>query len=413
MAAAFPIDAVRAQFPALTASPDAVFLDNPAGTQVPAQVIDAVSDCFRQSFANLGGAFPTSKRADALVARAHAQAALFCNASSPREIALGASMTELTYALSRALARGFRPGDEILVTSMDHEANVSPWIQVAEDFDLTLRKVRFDETTWRIEPRALAEALSPRTRLVALNHASNLTGAINDVAALSSLAKEAGALVYVDAVQAAPHILTDVQALGCDFLVCSAYKFFGPHISLLWGREALLESLPAERLRCGPTGAAEKFERGTVQMELQAGLSAAIDYMIGLGHNLDATADQRAALAGAFAAARHYEEGLARSLIDGLANLPGITIHGPTDLQAMQGRVPTVSLTAEKSSCRALAQGLAEQGIQAWSGHNYAYEIAQQLGLDMVDGVLRLGIAHYNSAAEVERTLAAVEMLTR
>lgn len=413
MAAAFPIDAVRAQFPALMASPDAVFLDNPAGTQVPNQVIDAVSDCFRNAYANLGGAFTTTLRADALVERAHAQAALFCNANSPREVAIGASMTELTYALSRALARGFRPGDEILITSMDHEANVSPWIQVAEDFDLTLRKIRFDETSWRIEPEALAEQLSARSRLVALNYASNLTGAINDVAALSAVAKAAGALVYVDAVQAAPHIATDVQALGCDFLVCSAYKFFGPHISILWGRESLLAGLPAERLRCGPTGPAAKFERGTVQMELQAGLSAAIDYMTALGQSLDATAAPRAALTTAFTAARSYEETLVRPLIDGLANLPGITIHGPTDLQALEGRVPTVSFTSDKVSCTDLAQGLADQHIYAWSGHNYAYEIAQQLGLDMTDGVLRLGIAHYNTAAEIERTVEAVATLTR
>ncbi len=407
----FPIDHLRALFPALTSAPESIFLDNPAGTQVPDKVIQAVTDCYRDAYANLGGSFSTSKRAGALVERAHGQAALFCNAASVREIALGASMTELTYALSRALARGFRPGDEILVTSMDHEANVSPWIQVAEDFELTIKTLRFDETSWLIEPEALADALTPRTRLLALNYASNLTGAVNDVAALSAVAREAGVLVYVDAVQSAPHILTDVQALGCDFLACSAYKFFGPHLSLLWGRESLLDSLPAERLRCGPTGPAEKFERGTPQIELQAAFSAAIDYMIDLGQHLDATATPRAALAKAFEASRAYEEALMRRLIDGLASLPGITIRGPSDLQALEARVPTVSLTSDRVASRVLAEGLAARGIHAWSGHNYAFEIARQLGLDMEDGVLRLGIAHYNTLDEIERSLEAVAEL--
>ncbi len=411
MVSAFPIDAVRARFPALAANPASVFLDNPAGTQVPDLVIEAVAEAYRSACANLGGAFPTTLAAGALVERAHAQAALFCGAETPEEIAIGASMTELTYALSRALARGFRPGDEILVTSMDHEANVSPWMQVARDFGLTLKKLRFDPESWRIEPAALEAALGPRTRVVALNYASNLTGAINPVAELTRIAKEAGALVYVDAVQAAPHLLTDVQALGCDFLVASAYKFFGPHISFLWGRKALLESLPAERLRCGPEGPAEKFERGTPQIELQAGLSAAVDYMVWLGESLGGGGDPRSALAAAFAGARTYEEELARRLIDGLAAIPGITLYGPGDLQAMERRVPTVSITSDRRSCRDLAAGLAARQVYAWSGHNYAYEIAQQLELDMTDGVLRLGIAHYNTEAEVDRTLEALESL--
>ncbi len=408
----FPIDAVRARFPALRANDAAVFLDNPAGTQVPDQVIDAVSHCYREAFANLGGRFRTSLAADEIIARAHRLAATFCGAASEREIAIGASMTELTYQLARVLARGWKEGDEVVVTTMDHEGNVSPWLRVADDFGLKVREVRFDEVSWRIEPDALSAALGARTKLVALNYASNLSGAVNDVKGLSALAKKAGALVYVDAVQFAPHDLLDVGALGCDFLVCSAYKFFGPHISLLWGREALLDSLAAERLRCGPTGPAEKFERGTPQMELQAGLAAAIDYLCWLGREVGGAATPREELAAAFAAARDYETDLARRLIEGLTALPGIVVRGPTDLQRMDLRVPTVSFTSERVSNREIAAGLAEREIYAWSGHNYAYGIAQQLGLDMEDGVLRLGIAHYNTDAEIARTLEAVEALT-
>ncbi len=413
MSQLFPIDQVRARFPALQANKSAVFLDNPAGTQVPGEVIDAVSDCYRDAFANLGGSFRTSLAADEIIVRTHRLAAAFCGAASEREIAIGASMTELTYQLARVMARGWQAGDELVVTTMDHEGNVSPWLQVASDFGLTVREVRFDATSWRIEPEPFKAALSERTKLVALNYASNLSGAINDVKGLTAIAKKAGALVYVDAVQFAPHDLIDVAALSCDVLVCSAYKFFGPHISLLWGREDLLDSLAAERLRCGPTGPGEKFERGTPQIELQAGLAGAIDYLCWLGREVGGDGSPREALAAAFAAARDYEADLARRLIEGLTGLPGITVQGPTDLQRMDLRVPTISFTSDRISNRQLAAGLAEQDIYAWSGHNYAYGIAQQLGLDMEDGVLRLGIAHYNTDEEIARTLEAVAALTK
>jgi len=412
MTDSFPLAAVRAAFPALRANPGCVYLDNPAGTQVPDGVIEAVADCYRRSYANLGGAFATSRSADAIVARAHERAALFVGAASAEEIAIGASMTELTYHLARSLVRDLQPGDEILVTSMDHEGNVSPWLQAAADVDVKVTTLRFDRATWRVEPEGLAAALGPRTRVLALTCASNLTGAVNDLARLVPLARDAGVLTYLDAVQFAPHALIDVAALGCDFLVCSAYKFFGPHISLLWGRRPLLDRLQAERLRCGPTGPGEKFERGTPQIELQAGLAAAVDYLCWLGRQAGAEGDERAALARAYAAAGRHEAGLMRRLIGGLTALPGVRLQGPCDLQDLSGRVPTVSFTSDRVTCRALAAGLAERGIFAWSGHNYAYGIARQLGLDMEDGVLRLGIAHYNSEDEIERTLETVAALT-
>ena len=410
---AFPLAAVRSRFPALAGESPPVFFDNPAGCQLPGSVAEAMAACARESCANLGGYFATSRRAGEIVQQAHADAALLLGAASAGEVALGASMTELTYHVSRACGRMFAAGDEILVTSMDHEGNVSPWLQAAEDFGLTVRWLAFDPDSWRIEPEALRLVLSERTRLLALGCASNLTGSLNHVQSLARIAHEAGVLVYADAVQYAPHRLMDVQALECDFLVFSAYKCFGPHIAALWGREQLLDELPAYRLRCGPQQAAAKFERGTPQVELHAGLSASIDYLLWLGAELGANGGGRPALQAAFAAAQRHEEALAARLLHGLAEIPGATIHGlaGTGAEAMARRVPTVSLTHERVSSRALAQGLAQAGIHAWSGHNYAYGTAEQLGLDMQDGVLRLGLAHYNSMDEVERTLEALRAL--
>ncbi len=403
---AFPIETVRDQFPALRSS--SIFLDNPAGTQVPQRVLDAITDCMTNDCANLGGHFRQSVRSREIMDTAHAKAAMFLGASSPDEIAIGPSMTELTFQISRAIARTCAPGDEIIVTTMEHEGNISPWLIAARDFGLTVRWVAFDEETWRIEPEALAGALTDRTRVVALNYASNMTGSINDVRALTAMAHEAGALVYVDAVQFAPHDLVDVVELDCDFLVCSAYKFFGPHLGILWGREALLRDLAADRLRCGPTGPGGKFERGTPQIELQAGLSASIDHFEWLGRTLGDDGGVRSAIATAFAASREYEHALACHLVDGLKAIDGVSIKGITASNRMYDRVPTISLTCANRSCDSLAAGLARRGINAWSGHNYAFAGAEQLGLDLSDGVLRLGLAHYNSKSEVEVALEAL-----
>ncbi len=403
---AFPIETVRDQFPALRSS--SIFLDNPAGTQVPQRVLDAITDCMTNDCANLGGHFRQSVRSREIMDTAHAKAAMFLGASSPDEIAIGPSMTELTFQISRAIARTCAPGDEIIVTTMEHEGNISPWLIAARDFGLTVRWVAFDEETWRIEPEAFASALTDRTRVVALNYASNMTGSINDVRALTAMAHEAGALVYVDAVQFAPHGLVDVGELGCDFLVCSSYKFFGPHLGILWGREALLRDLAADRLRCGPTGPGGKFERGTPQIELQAGLSASIDHFEWLGRALGDDGSVRSPIATAFAASREYEHALTCHLVDGLKAIDGVSIKGITASNRMYDRVPTISLTCSSRSCDSLAAGLARRGINAWSGHNYAFAGAEQLGLDLSDGVLRLGIAHYNSKSEIE---AALEVL--
>ena len=373
--------------------------------------MEAIARCGRESYANLHGYFPTSERSTQIVRRAHEDAALLLGASSGDEIALGSSMTEITYHVSRALGRMFSPGDEILVTTMDHEGNVSPWLQAAEDFGLVVRWLGFDADSWRIEPEALRLVLSDRTKLLALSFASNLTGSINDVQALTRIAQEAGALVYVDAVQYAPHRPIDVQTLGCDFLVCSAYKFFGPHLGVLWGRQDRLEKIPAYRLRCGPSGAAEKFERGTPQMELQAGLSASVSYLQWLGGELGANVEGRAALETAFTGIHQHEENLTRLLLQGLQEIPGIAICGIKNEKEISRRLPTVSLTHDKHAARKLAQELGRRGVHAWSGHNYAYGMVEQLGLDGEDGVLRLGLVHYNTAQEIERVVKILQEL--
>ena len=408
---AFPVDLVRAQFPAL-ASPSA-FLDNPAGTQVPRQVIEAVAAALAGAASNLGGAFEASRRADAIYEQAHAAMADLLGAASGREIVIGQSMSMLTFQIARSLARAWQPGDEVIVTRMDHEGNVSPWLQVAEERGLAVKWLPFNRETWRIEEEDLAALLTPRTRLLALNYASNLTGSINPVPALTALAKAAGALVYVDAVQFTPHGLVDVRALGCDFLACSSYKFFGPHLGVLWGREEILADLHPYAVRCAPKELPGRHEVGTPQTELFAGLAAAVDYLAWLGAETGAGGTRRQKLAGAYAAATAYEMPLAQELIDGLRRIPRLRVQGIVNSNRLHERVPTVSITHPGHSNKALARALGEQGINVWSGHNYALEVARHLGLDETEGVLRIGLAHYNTAAEVERIVGALQGLMK
>jgi cysteine desulfurase family protein (TIGR01976 family) len=408
----FPIDAVRDAFPALACKSDSrptVFLDNPAGTQVPRQVADAVAGAMLTASSNLGGYFDQSRAAEDIWHRAHEAMADMLGATTAREIVIGPCMTALTLHLSRSIGRELAPGDEIIVTRMDHEGDISPWLHLAQDRALVVKWLPFDRETWRIEPQDLAETLSDRTRVLALNYASNLTGSINDVATLAAMAKKAGALVYVDAVQLAPHRLVDVEQLGCDFLVCSSYKFYGPHLGILWGRSEHLQRLTAYKCRCASDAIPEKFELGTPQTELLAGLTATVDYLAWLGTALGASGDRRARIAAAYEAADHYERGLTVQLIDGLRALDGTTIHGISNSNRMSERVPTISLTHERLQPAVMAEALGKQGICVWSGHNYAYEPVRHLGLDEDSGVLRIGLAHYNTAAEVERALGVLE----
>ncbi|TPI83233.1 cysteine desulfurase-like protein [Mesorhizobium sp. B2-8-9] len=407
----FPIEAVRGRFPALSLADDGrrrIYLDNPAGTQVPLTVADAVSRCLLTTNANLGGFFETTVAAQKVVDAAHAAMADFLNASSVEEIVIGANMTTLTYHMSRTLGRTMKPGDEIIVTRMDHEGNVSPWLQLAEDLGLVVHFLPFDERSWQVEEAALKGLLSEKTRLVALNYASNLTGSINRVKALTAIAKQAGALVYVDAVQFAPHGLIDVQALGCDFLICSAYKFFGPHMGILWGRRDVIDALQPYKCRCSSNVLPERFELGTPQIELMAGLTAAIDYFADLGAAAGESGSRRQRIAKAFEVSFAYENTLARQLIEGLSSIEGLVIHGIIDLERLAERVPTVSFTVEGIAPETIVRQMNAENIFVWSGHNYAWEVVHQLGIPAEQGVVRIGIAHYNTAAEIEETLESV-----
>ena len=405
----FPVELVRSEFPALNTA--SVFLDNPAGTQVPRPVIEAVSGAMAGAASNTGGYFQASLDADAIYGAAHEAMAELLGGTSGREIVIGQSMTMLTFQIARSLGRSWHPGDEIIVTRMDHEGNVSPWLRMAEDRGLTVRWLPFNRDTWRIETEDLRPLLSSKTRLLALNYASNLTGSVNPVAELTKLAKEAGALVYVDAVQFVPHGLAEATKLGCDFLACSSYKFFGPHLGVLWGRESLLSEMYAYGVRCGPQELPGRHELGTPQTELFAGLAAVTGYLVWLGEQTGATGSRRDKIKGAYQAAMDYERPLTQYLIDELLRIPGVQVQGITRADRLHERVPTVSITHLRHRSSSLAQALGAQGINVWSGHNYAYELAKYLGLDEAEGVLRIGLAHYNTAAEVERIVNSLQSL--
>ncbi len=412
----FPVERVRAEFPSLSITDGGrprIYLDNPAGTQVPGRVAEAAARCLIETNANLGGYFVTSRLAEDAIETARSRVMQFLGAASTREIIVGPSMTSLTFRLSRALARRWQPGDEIVVTRMDHDGNISPWLAAAADRGLTVRWLDYDRDSWRIEPEALDRALSRRTRLVALNYASNLTGSINDVRTLVKRIHDAGALAYVDAVQFAPHGYVDVAQLNCDFLACSSYKFFGPHLGIVYGREALLEELEAYKVRPATNDLPWRFELGTPQIELFAALGAAIAYYEWLGEQLGATGDARAKIQAAFAGAVAWEESLAQRLIAGLQRIGDLSIFGITDPRQGAHRVPTVSFVHERISTDEIAKALAERNIFVWSGNNYALELVRSLGLNEEAGVVRIGAAHYNTPAEIDVTLEALEAYVR
>ena len=414
---------IRSEFPALArraAGENIIFLDNPGGTQVPRTVVEAIGDCLVNKNANLGGPFSTSLQAEKVVHEAHLAMQDFFNANSPGEIIFGQNMTSLTLHMSRSIGRRLREGDEIILTRMDHDANVSPWLLLARDLGLTVRYLPFEFDSFEFDLAKLEALMSDRTRLVCFNHASNLTGTINDVKAACALARAAGALSYIDSVQYAPHGPIDVQDLGCDLLVCSPYKFFGPHMGVLWGREELLLELEPYKVRPAGDGLPDRFETGTLNHEGMAGVSATIDYLAWIGRDLadpiyrnrhDGSAGRRRDLVAALAFLTDYELPLTQRLIDGLVNLPGVKVQGITNPNALHRRVPTVSFTVEGRHPRSLTEALAEQGIQVWDGHNYAVEATNSLGLTERGGVVRIGLAHYNLVSEIDTTLAALDAI--
>jgi len=410
----FHVSDIRALFPALSQADNGkarIYLDSPAGTQVPASVAKAVADYMLTNSSNQGGHFTTSIRTDEVTQKAHEDAAVFLGARSASEVVIGQSMTSLTFHLSRSICRDFLPGDEIVISRLEHEGNIGPWLEVAKDKDLNIRWVDFDRETWLIEPENLAGVLTDQTKLVCLNYASNMTGSINDITALTRMAHEAGALVFVDAVQLAPHHLVDVQALGCDFLTCSSYKFFGPHLGLLWGKEEVLAALHPYKGRCVSDELPDRFEAGTPQFELLAGLSATVKYFEDLGRWASNSETQRGLIAAAYALTRNYEEPLTNILIDGLLQIPGITVYGITNSNRVHERVPTISIRHDRLRPTDIAKSLANVGIYVWHGHNYAYEPTRFLNIPEDEGVVRIGLAHYNTNDEVTRVVEAIDAI--
>jgi cysteine desulfurase family protein (TIGR01976 family) len=379
------VDAVRARFSALDRP--LAFFDGPGGTQVPDSVIDAIADYLRSANANLGGPFATSRRSDALVTQARATAAGFLNATLD-EVALGANMTTLNFALTRAAAREWQPGDEIVCTRLDHDGNVSPWLELAHDKDLTVRFAEIDDEC-RLDLDHLRSLLGERTRVVAFPWASNAVGTVTPVAEIAALAHDAGALAWVDAVHYGPHGPIDVQAAGVDVLVCSPYKFYGPHLGLAFGRRELLETWRPYKVRPAddfPVGS--RYETGTLAHELLAGFVAAVEYLDDVGWD--------------FVVA--HERELGQRFLDGLPE--HWRLHG---IATMDGRVPTFAITDERLAPQEAATRLAERGFAVWHGNYYALEIMRRLGLD--DGAVRVGIVHYNTADEVDGLLAALDAL--
>ncbi len=414
----YDIERIRANFPALQRELNGrpiIFFDNPAGTQVPRSVIERMNEAMVSRNANLGASFATSLAAQQLVDDAHRAAELFVNAPHSGEVFFGQSMTTLTFAMARTISADFAPGDEIILTRMDHDANVAPWLMAAEDRGLVVRWLDFSEDSFEFGLDDLSRLVTDRTRLIALNYASNVTGTINDVAGAARIARDCGAQLYVDAVQYAPHGLIDVAALGCDYLVCSAYKFFGPHYAMLWGRRERLAALRAYKVRAVPDELPGRFTTGTTNREQLAGVHAAIDYLAELadGDGPPPAADLRSRLAAGYQATKAYEDGLTRRLIDGLLTIRGVRVLGITDPADFSRRVSTVSFVAQGISAREIASALSSNGIQLWDGHNYALEVYRKLGLLEAGGGVRIGPVHYNTVEEVDRTLERLEQVIR
>lgn len=410
------LPSIREQFPALSLDHDGhprVYLDNPAGTQVPERVLQHMRAAMVECNANMHGNFRTSRDATDLVHRAHEAMADMYHAASPDEIVFGPNMTTLTFMMTRVLGPLFEPGDEIITTHMEHDGNNTPWRRMAEERGLVVRTLPFSSDNYEFRLDELDELITPRTRFAALNYASNILGTINPVAEMVDRLRAVGAITYVDAVQYAPHGPIDVQALGCDFLVSSSYKWYGPHQGVLYGRADILERLRAYRLSVVPDRAPDKFETGTQSLEGQAGVLGAIEYLQWLGVQSGAplrtdvprrTAEVHAAMA----AMAEYEHGLSLRLIEGLQALPGVVVRGITDPAAVARRVPTVSFSKEGLDPAALAQFLDSHGVYVWNGHSYALPVIEFLGLADKGGVVRIGPTHYNTIEEIDLAVGLI-----
>lgn len=421
------LSSYRRYFPSLTLDVNgkqAIYFDNPGGTQVAQQVIDAMVSYFREANANSHGAFLTSLRTDQVIAAARTAMADFLHAASPNEIVFGPNMTTLTFAFSRAIGKTLQPGDEVVVTILDHDANVAPWLALQER-GVVVRTVDVRTEDLTLDMNDMRAKITERTRVVAVGYASNAVGTINDVATITRWAREVGSLVWIDAVQFAPHGPIDVQALNADFLVCSSYKFFGPHLGILYGKAEHLEKFPAYKVRPASNSIPDRWETGTQNHEGLAGLVGVIDYlaMIGREHNTmysgwfkeysggSSFSGRQRELKIAMHAMMEYERGLSAQLLSGLREIKGLHVYGITNPQQLAWRVPTIACTMEGYTPRELAEFLASQGIFAWDGNYYALGIMERLGLEAKGGALRLGMAHYNTLNEIDRVLECLEQV--
>jgi len=418
---------IRAQFPSLAQNINghpAAFLDGPGGTQVPRRVIDAIADYLRRDNANTGGAYATSRHTDAMIAEARVAMADFLHCSAD-EVIFGQNMTSLTFAMSRAIGRELKPGDEILVTRLDHDANVSPWIAMAEDRGVTVRWAEIHDEDCTLDMADLAAKINAKTKLVAVGYASNAVGTINPVKEIVRLAHNAGAMAYVDAVHYAPHGLIDVAAVDCDFLVCSTYKFFGPHLGVLFGKREHLQRLRPYKVRPNTNAIPNCWEWGTLNHECIAGITACVEYIADIGRDsrptktaLDGAAsagnakgavgERQRAIEAAYAAIHEHERALLERAMAGLKKIPGAKIYGITDPTRMNERCGTLAVRIEGHTPLELATKLGERGIFTWDGNYYALNLTEHLDVEKSGGFLRIGLVHYNTAEEVDRLLTVL-----
>jgi len=409
--AALDLTYTRSQFPSLTQTVSghpAVFFDGPGGTQVPQRVIDAISDYLRRDNSNSGGNYPTARRTEAIIVAAREAVADFFHCDAD-EVVFGQNMTSLTFMISRAIGRDLKPSDEILVTRLDHDANVSPWLAMAEDRGVTVRWAEIHDEDCTLDMADLASKINPKTKLVAVGYASNAVGTINPVREIIRLAHSVGALAYIDAVHYTPHGLIDVAALDCDFLVCSTYKFFGPHMGVLFGKREHLKRLRPYKVRPLTEAIPFRWEWGTLNHECIAGITACVDYIADLGRRAHPeAATRRAAIAAAYAAMHEHERALLERAMTGLGKIPGIKIYGITDPVRFHERCATLAIRIKNHTPLELATKLGQRGFFTWDGNYYALNLTEHLKVEKSGGFLRIGLVHYNTVEEVDRLLAAL-----
>jgi cysteine desulfurase family protein (TIGR01976 family) len=411
VAPALDLTYVRAQFPSLDQTVNghpAAFVDGPGGTQVPQRVIDSIADYLRRDNANTGGAYATSHRTDAMIAEARSAMADFLHCAAD-EVVFGPNMTTLTYGMSRAIGRELKPGDEILVTRLDHDANVSPWLAMAEDRGVTVCWAEIHDKDCTLDMADLASKINSKTKLVAAGYASNAVGTINPVKEIVRRAHAAGALAYIDAVHYSPHGLIDVAALDCDFLACSTYKFFGPHMGVLFGKREHLKRLRPYKVRPNTNAIPNCWEWGTLNHECIAGITACVEYFADLGRRArPEVSTRRAAIEAAYEAIHEHEFGLLKRMIAGLLKIPRLKIYGITDPARFYERCSTVAIRIPGHTPLELATKLGERGFFTWDGNYYALNLTEHLDVEKSGGFLRIGLVHYNTMEEVNRLVTAL-----